>query len=385
MVARIRILWADDQVDVARSLAELLQTDASLEFVTDGATALERIRTRTFDLAIVDLQMGPGEWGGLWLLEELGALAAAPPVLVLSGEGSQTETIRALRLGARDYVEKGRAQEDLRSRVETVTQTTVTERRTSLEAGLPMPVALPYRRARTSRSPGSGLRGALAAAEALLRYLSLVGVSVRSLTDTPPILDPKRLRAPSMGVWLSIARTVYASAVGASPRAFAWNEFDRFTKLRNDLAHGGVEPTDAEAERSMVDVLAALDESLPAAVACGALVAAQTMQYDGRTFLLDGLRLHGHSLALERQQSALSAPVLTPSVVVVRGEVAYAMSPLMEFSIVEGGQETLLVFDGFKWNGRMPLDGSEPIRYVDVRTGRRDLRNVAADMAGLLE
>ena len=61
------------------------------------------------------------------------------------------------------------------------------------------------------------------------------------------------------------------------------------------------------------------------------------------------------------------------------------MSPLMEFSIVEGGQETLLVFDGFKWNGRMPLDGSEPIRYVDVRTGRRDLRNVAADMAGLLE
>jgi DNA-binding response OmpR family regulator len=118
-----RILWLDDQVDVARTLSGLLgRGRLDITFCDSAEPALVRAQAEPFDLVIVDLAVPPGQWGGLWFLERLHDPAmqhVGPlPVLVLSGEGSQVETIRALRLGANDYVTKDSASSELADRVD---------------------------------------------------------------------------------------------------------------------------------------------------------------------------------------------------------------------------------------------------------------------------
>lgn len=120
----MRILWVDDQVEVAKTFARNSVDPATqFEFAADGEVGLERLKVENFDLVLVDLAMPPGRWGGLWLLEQLSLLSAAPPAIVISGEGSQLETIQAIRLGAIDYVVKERVVEELVSQIEAAKQT----------------------------------------------------------------------------------------------------------------------------------------------------------------------------------------------------------------------------------------------------------------------
>jgi CheY-like chemotaxis protein len=93
-----RILVADDQLDVARTLTEPLRAaGATLRFVSDGMEALDSIRAGGHDLLIADMKMPPHDWGGLWLLEQLKQRRYGIPCLVLTGEGQQRQTIEAMR------------------------------------------------------------------------------------------------------------------------------------------------------------------------------------------------------------------------------------------------------------------------------------------------
>lgn len=116
----LRILWIDDQQDVAQTIAgAALLRPFSFSFSGSAEEGLEAVRTGSFDLVLADLSMPPGRWGGLWFLEQLKASGNShPPVIVVSGEGGQLETIKALRLGACDYVIKEHAAEELASRIQ---------------------------------------------------------------------------------------------------------------------------------------------------------------------------------------------------------------------------------------------------------------------------
>lgn len=114
----MRICWVDDKLDQARALAEpLYALGAEIDFRGDGHSALEALRERPYDLLITDLQMEPGVWGGLCLLGEIREAGISVPSLVLSGEGSQQETIQAMRQGATDYVMKSSLEAELVDRV----------------------------------------------------------------------------------------------------------------------------------------------------------------------------------------------------------------------------------------------------------------------------
>ena len=114
----VRILWADDQSDVQSTLATLLASAShEIELVRDGILAIEKLAGGKFDVLLLDLKMPPNEWGGLWLLREMRRLNLQVPSIVLSGEGTQTETIKALREGACDYVTKDRAETELLQRL----------------------------------------------------------------------------------------------------------------------------------------------------------------------------------------------------------------------------------------------------------------------------
>ena len=85
--------------------------------------------------------MPPEEWGGLWALEEIRKFNQKIPVIIISGEGTQSETIKALRMGA-DYVTKDDLQTDLLQRVEIALQKTNRDAIDDLTNNFPTPIAL---------------------------------------------------------------------------------------------------------------------------------------------------------------------------------------------------------------------------------------------------
>lgn len=100
----IRILLADDDVDLCEMLAEYLTAEGfSITFVHDGEMALRLAREESFDLVVLDVMM-PRK-GGFDVLREL-RTDSLTPVLMLTARGEDVDSIVGLELGADDYLAK---------------------------------------------------------------------------------------------------------------------------------------------------------------------------------------------------------------------------------------------------------------------------------------
>lgn len=110
----LKILIADDHVIVREGLKRLLESAAgswSVGEAGSGFDALELLRRGRFDIAIFDLSM-PG-MGGLDLLARVHKLHPAMPVLILTMRAEETYARRAFEAGARGYVTKDAAAQEL--------------------------------------------------------------------------------------------------------------------------------------------------------------------------------------------------------------------------------------------------------------------------------
>lgn len=99
------VLVVDDDVRFAETLARALERrgwTASVAHTIDGALAAAR--ARAVDAAIVDLRLGDED--GLALIEPLHALAEKIRIVVLTGYASITTAVKAIKLGADDYLAK---------------------------------------------------------------------------------------------------------------------------------------------------------------------------------------------------------------------------------------------------------------------------------------
>jgi DNA-binding NtrC family response regulator len=104
------ILIADDEKNIRATLARSLRLEgyATLE-AADGVEALARLETGEVDLLLLDLQMPVLD--GLGLLEKLAERRIAVPTVVLTAHGTIDKAVRAVRLGAFDFIEKPPATE----------------------------------------------------------------------------------------------------------------------------------------------------------------------------------------------------------------------------------------------------------------------------------
>ncbi|HMQ33817.1 MAG TPA: response regulator [Chloroflexaceae bacterium] len=101
----LRILLADDDVTIQRSLKRLLeQIGHTVSAYGDGQGALDAYKAGEFDIVLSDLAM-PG-MGGLELLRELRAYDADARVLILTGQTTGAQQHEALRLGAAEILRK---------------------------------------------------------------------------------------------------------------------------------------------------------------------------------------------------------------------------------------------------------------------------------------
>jgi two-component system response regulator RegA len=99
------VLVVDDDQRFAETLARALERRgwaASVAHTIDGALAAAK--TRPVDAAIVDLRLGAED--GLGLIEPLHAIGPRTRILVLTGYASIATAVKAIKLGADDYLAK---------------------------------------------------------------------------------------------------------------------------------------------------------------------------------------------------------------------------------------------------------------------------------------
>jgi DNA-binding NtrC family response regulator len=121
-----RVLIADDQPDVLEALRLLLKGEGfGIETATSPAGILAAARDKELDAVLMDMNYARDTTSGregLDLLQQVAALDATLPVVVMTAWGSVDGAVEAMRRGARDYVEKpwdnARLIATLRSQVE---------------------------------------------------------------------------------------------------------------------------------------------------------------------------------------------------------------------------------------------------------------------------
>jgi DNA-binding response OmpR family regulator len=122
-----RILVVDDEPDLRDAIRTYLELHGHLVLqAADGEEALEKVRTALPDLVVLDVLMP--RMDGLEALEAIRAISSVP-VIMLTVRGEEDDKVRALRLGADDYVTKPFGQRELLARIESVL------RRAALPAG----------------------------------------------------------------------------------------------------------------------------------------------------------------------------------------------------------------------------------------------------------
>ena len=108
----IRVLLIDDEVGYVNVLANRL---AKRSFVVSkansGAEALQQLRQKDYDVAVLDLKME--DMDGIEVLKILKKMAPELTVIMLTGHGSAEAAHEGIKEGAFDYLTKPCELEDL--------------------------------------------------------------------------------------------------------------------------------------------------------------------------------------------------------------------------------------------------------------------------------
>ncbi|HUP54770.1 MAG TPA: response regulator transcription factor, partial [Methylomirabilota bacterium] len=100
----LRILVVDDDPAMVGAITALVGTEGHQVITAyDGLTAVKRFREEAPDLVLLDLAM-PGP-DGFTVAGQIRAAGNAP-ILVVSGESAEEAKVRALGIGADDYLVK---------------------------------------------------------------------------------------------------------------------------------------------------------------------------------------------------------------------------------------------------------------------------------------
>ncbi len=100
-----RVLVIDDEKSVRETLAEILADEGyAVTAVEAGEDGLRRLREEAFDLVLLDVWLRDRD--GLSILEAAKDALPDVPVVMISGHGNVETAVRAVRLGAYDFLEK---------------------------------------------------------------------------------------------------------------------------------------------------------------------------------------------------------------------------------------------------------------------------------------
>ena len=113
-----RILVVEDDRALRGVLVSALQSGGyEVEFAADGSAGVQALREKAFDIVLLDI--GLPFVDGLHVLSTLEG-RRVPSVIVISARGDQADKVRALDMGADDYLAKPFGSEELLARIRAV-------------------------------------------------------------------------------------------------------------------------------------------------------------------------------------------------------------------------------------------------------------------------
>jgi DNA-binding NtrC family response regulator len=101
----MQVLLIDDERAIRRALREILEFETcAVDEAENGAQALDKLKSKTYDLVFSDIKMP--QMDGLELLDQILALGIETPVIMISGHGTVETAVGAIKKGAFDFIEK---------------------------------------------------------------------------------------------------------------------------------------------------------------------------------------------------------------------------------------------------------------------------------------
>src|SRR3989449_503957 len=103
----LHVLVVDDDPALLAALPEALRlrmAGVTVDTADSGAAALDRIAAQEYDAIVIDIKM-PG-MDGLALLAQIRGRRPDTPILIITGHGEYDLSVRALRAGSYDFIQK---------------------------------------------------------------------------------------------------------------------------------------------------------------------------------------------------------------------------------------------------------------------------------------
>jgi two-component system response regulator QseB len=115
----MRVLLVEDDRMIAQALQTALRQDGyAVDWMPDGSSATEALRSSSFDLVLLDLGL-PGRHG-LDVLRALRGDGVATPVIILTARDEPGDRVAGLDAGADDYLVKPFDLDELAARMRSV-------------------------------------------------------------------------------------------------------------------------------------------------------------------------------------------------------------------------------------------------------------------------
>lgn len=117
----MRILLAEDEVDLARALMAILKhNNYSVDVVHNGRDALDCLKSDVYDGVILDIMMP--EVDGLTVLKRIRTAGNRVPVIILTAKTETDDKVAGLDAGADDYLSKPFSSKELLARLRAITR-----------------------------------------------------------------------------------------------------------------------------------------------------------------------------------------------------------------------------------------------------------------------
>lgn len=142
---RAQVLVVDDKESYHSMFRRILPDDIGMTSALDGMQAIELMEHESFDVVIVDVRMP--KLGGIDLLERIKQRWPEVDVIVMTAYGTIPNAVRAMKLGAVDYLTKPFEPDEAMK----VIERTLGHRSSSSKAVVPYREALAVERGRATR------------------------------------------------------------------------------------------------------------------------------------------------------------------------------------------------------------------------------------------
>ncbi|HUL44469.1 MAG TPA: response regulator [Bacteroidota bacterium] len=112
MEHHLKMLCVDDNEQLRNNLRDqFLMEEFDVDTASDGAMALEKIRTTDYDLVLLDLKMP--KMDGKQVLTKMKEINRSPRVIMLTAVDDVATAMECVKLGAKDYISKPYDPEEL--------------------------------------------------------------------------------------------------------------------------------------------------------------------------------------------------------------------------------------------------------------------------------